>query len=275
MLNLPQRHRIVSFLVAATVGLVAVLTSIQVSASVPVFGFRVAHVLPHDPTAFTEGLFYLNGYFYESTGLEGQSEIRKVDPATGAVVRKRDIDHTLFGEGIVAWGEELIELTWRSQVGFTYDLSTFKPRRTFHYPGEGWALTQDGVHLIMSDGTPRIRLLDPRTLRQVGAINVTVDGCPLRNINELEWVKGEIYANIWLTNYIARIDPATGRVKGLIDLTGLSPVNRPDSDNAVLNGIAYDRARDRLFVTGKLWPKLYEIQLTETGRTVSAGPCRR
>jgi glutaminyl-peptide cyclotransferase len=228
----------------------------------PEYGYQVVHAYPHDATAFTEGLFYLNGFLYESTGLEGQSNIRKVDLATGAVVRQRALAPAYFGEGIVNWKDRLIQLTYQTQVGFIYDLDTFAPKGGFRYPGEGWGLTQDGVHILMSDGTSAIRILDPDTLYEVGRINVTDHGQPVRAINELEWVKGEILANIWQTDQIARIDPKSGHVVGWIDLAGLLPAaDRTADPDAVLNGIAYDAQNDRLFVTGKHWPKLFEIRL--------------
>jgi glutamine cyclotransferase len=232
-------------------------------AAVPVYGATVVRAYPHDPGAFTEGLFYLNGFLYESTGLEGKSSLRKVELATGKVLERRPLNSKYFGEGIVAWKGKLVQLTWQSQIGFTYDLATFKPRTSFNYQGEGWALTQDGERLIMSDGTPQLRFLDPASLKQTGRVAVTLDGRPIDNLNELEWVKGEVLANVWQTNYIVRIDPKTGKITGVIDLTPLANAEaakgRPID---VLNGIAYDAAHDRLFVTGKLWPDLYEIKLT-------------
>ena len=167
-----------------------------------------------------------------------------------------------FGEGIVAWKGHLVSLTWKSQVGFVYDLGTLRVQRQFAYSGEGWALTQDGRQLIMSDGTAELRFLNPETLKETNRIRVTLDGKPVGNVNELEWVKGEIYANVWQTNAIIRIDPKTGRVIGIVNLSGLlGPDDHVDSSDGVLNGIAYDAARDRLFVTGKNWPKLFEIRL--------------
>jgi glutamine cyclotransferase len=231
-------------------------------AAVPVYDFEVVHTYPHDPAAFTEGLFYLNGFLYESTGLEQHSSIRKVRLDTGEVVQKVDIPAEYFGEGIVNWGNHLVSLTWKSHLGFVFDLSTFKLQRQFHYDGEGWALTQDGRQLIMSDGTATLRFLDPTTLRQTGRLEVTLNGKPVPNLNELEWVKGQIFANVWHANWIARIDPATGHVVGLINLTGLlSATNLADGPDGVLNGIAYDAKDDRLFVTGKNWPTLFEIKL--------------
>jgi glutaminyl-peptide cyclotransferase len=231
-------------------------------AAAPEYNYEVVHVYPHDPFAFTEGLLYQDGYLLESTGLKEESSIRKVRLETGEVVQKYDLPGAFFGEGIVRWKDRLIQLTYQTQVGFVYDFAGFRELRRFYYPGEGWALTTDGVRLIMSDGTPQIRFWDPETLAETGRLTVTDAGRPVTYINELEWIKGEIYANVWQTDRIARIDPASGRVVGWIDLTGLLP----DSDRIPrftdwLNGIAYDTAGDRLFVTGKRWPKLFEIRL--------------
>jgi len=239
-------------------------------AAIPAYEVDVVHTYPHDTSAFTEGLFYLNGFLYESTGLEQHSSIRKVRLETGEVVQKIDIPAQYFGEGIVNWKGHLISLTWKSQVGFVFDLATFKQQRQFHYVGEGWALTQDGTHLIMSDGTPEIRFLDPKTLAETGRITVTLDGKPIHNVNELEWVKGEIYANVWQTNWIVRIDPHDGHVVGLINLAGLlSASDFVKGQTDVLNGIAYDAKGDRLFVTGKNWPKVFEIRLRQAGTAAS------
>jgi len=257
-----HRHMKRSTLLPALLALVA---SLPAAGSIPIQGHTVVHAWPHDTNAYTEGLFYLDGCLYEGTGSVGQSFVRKVDLQSGKVLQQvATPGPNLFGEGIVAWGDRLIELTWRAQQGFVFDLATLTPLATFHYPGEGWGLTSDGEHLLMSDGTATIRRLDPQTLRQVGRIDVTADGQPLSNLNELEWVKGEIYANVWLTQRIARIDPATGKVLAWIDLSGLGPrpEDTPDPDNDVANGIAYDAAGDRLFVTGKRWPHVYEIRLT-------------
>ncbi len=232
------------------------------AAAVPEYTAVVVKRFPHDPTAFTEGLLYHDGFLYESTGLKGASFVRKERLDTGKVVQQRAIDSKYFGEGIVIWKDRLIELTWDSQIGFVYDLASFAPRSEFHYQGEGWALTQDGHRLIMSDGTSDLRILDPESLAETGRIHVTCDGSPIRNINELEWVKGEIYANIWLTSFIARIDPGSGAVVGLIDATALAAAVPKTSEDAVLNGIAYDPGGDRLFITGKLWPSVYQITLS-------------
>lgn len=228
------------------------------------YGYRIVKTYPHDPGAFTEGLQYQDGYLLESTGLVGKSNIRKVKLETGAVLLKRDLAPPYFGEGMVTWGDKLVQLTWQHQVGFIYDAKTFRPRGQFKYRGEGWSLTKDDRRLIMSDGTDEIRFLNPATLAETGRIKVTFRGQPLRNLNELEWVKGEIYANVWQTDMIVRINPNTGVVVGRINLTGLlSNADRANSSPDVLNGIAYDAKGDRLFVTGKQWPKLYEIKLVE------------
>ncbi len=230
---------------------------------IPEYGYEVVHTYPHDPHAFTQGLFYLNGFLYEGTGKNGESSIRKVRLETGEVLEKRDVPEQYFGEGIVNWKDRLVEITWKAQMGFLYDLASFVPSGQFEYPGEGWGLTQDGKRIIMSDGTPDLRFWDPETLRETGRITVKDDYGPVKDLNELEWVKGEIYANVWMTQRIARIDPASGKVIGWIDCTGLlSPADQnPDTD--VLNGIAYDAKNDRLFVTGKNWPKLFEIRLVK------------
>jgi glutamine cyclotransferase len=231
-------------------------------AAVPLYDVEIVHTFPHDPSAFTEGLFYLNGYLYESTGLEQHSSIRKVRIDTGKVVQKIDIPAEYFGEGIVNWQGHLISLTWKSQRGFVFDLATLKQQRSFSYQGEGWALTQDGLQLIMSDGTPELRFLNPETLKETRRVQVNLEGRPLPNVNELEWVKGEIYANVWHSDQIVRIDPHTGNVVGIINLKGLlDPSERVAGPDGVLNGIAYDSQGDRLFVTGKDWPKLFEIRL--------------
>ena len=245
--------------------LLALLTC-TARASVPIYDVDVVHTYPHDVSAYTEGLFYLNGFLYESTGLEQHSTIRKVRIDTGAVVQKIDVPAQYFGEGIVNWRRHLISLTWKSHVGFVYDLASLKVQREFHYEGEGWALTQDGKQLIMSDGTPELRFLNPETLHETNRIQVTLDGKPVHNVNELEWVKGEIYANVWETNWIARIDPKDGHVLGVINLAGLlRPSDHVSGPDSVLNGIAYDAKGDRLFVTGKNWPKLFEIRLKKRG----------
>jgi glutaminyl-peptide cyclotransferase len=260
---LSERRVTLPKLLTAFAFALSALATVPARAAIPVYGYTVVHTYPHDPEAFTEGLFYLNGFLYESTGLEGKSDIRKVQLNTGKVLQRHPISAKYFGEGIVAWKGKLAELTWQSEIGFTYDLSTFKPRSTFHYNGEGWALTHDDKRIIMSDGTPQLRFLDPVTLAETGRLNVTLNGRPLAMLNELEWVKGEVFANVWQTNYIVRIDPKTGAVTGVIDLSSLMAQEQAKGRPIdVLNGIAYDAEHDRLFVTGKLWSDLYEIKLT-------------
>jgi glutaminyl-peptide cyclotransferase len=232
----------------------------QPTGTLPTATYQVLHVYPHDPDAFTQGLQYVDGVLYEGTGLNGRSSIRRVALETGKVLQKRDVPEAYFGEGITVWKSELFELTWQSGVAFVYDRTTFEPKRTIRYVGEGWGLTEDGTNLIMSDGTNELRLLDPVTFKERSRIKVTALGAPLKNLNELEYVKGEILANVWQTDYIARIAPATGKVAGYIDLRGLlTPLERTRTD--VLNGIAYDAKGDRLFITGKLWPKVFEIKV--------------
>ena len=231
-------------------------------ADLPVEGYEVVHAYPHDPGAFTEGLFYKDGFLYESTGLEGRSTLRKVKPETGEVVRAARLDPALFGEGIIDRGGDLIGLTWRNHIGYVADLATFALLRQFPIEGEGWALTRDEHEIFMSDGTAELRVLDMATLREKRRITVTAEGKPIDQLNELEWVDGQIYANIWQTDRIARIDPASGHVLGWIDLTGLLETQGPVRDRVdVLNGIAYDAKARRLFVTGKMWPWLFEIRL--------------
>jgi len=255
--------------------LIALSITPSASAAVPVYGYQIVHTYPHDRKAFTEGLFYLNGYLYESTGPYPRSQIRKEELTTAKVVQSRDLTPaTLFGEGIVNWKGHLIQLTWQTRIGFVYDLATLKPRRRFTYPGEGWALTQNDHELIMSDGTPDIRFLNPESLKETHRITVTLNGRPVDRLNELEWVKGEILANVWMSNDIVRINPTTGVIDGVIDLTGLLPASDQSGvTDDVLNGIAYDSKADRLFVTGKRWPKLFEIRLVKTDRVaeVSGG----
>jgi len=233
----------------------------QAAAQIPVYGYHIVHVFPHDRNAFTQGLVYHDGFLYEGTGLNARSTIRKVRLDTGEVLQQYAIAPQYFGEGVTDWGQSLLQLTWQSKIGFVYDRATFGITRTFSYEGEGWGLTHDTSTLILSDGTPRLRFLDPSTFEEIGSYTVRDGGTPVANLNELEYVRGEIYANVWQTDRVVRIAPSTGQVTGWIDLAGLLT----DSDRTVpvdvLNGIAYDAAGDRLFVTGKLWPKVFEITL--------------
>jgi glutamine cyclotransferase len=234
-------------------------------ASLPVFTYTVVRSYPHDPAAFTQGLQWVDGFLYEGTGNHGASSIRKVRLETGEVLQQRDLAEQYFGEGIVVRRNELFQLTYKTEIGFVYDRETFAPKRTFRYQGEGWGLTDTGAHLVMSDGTDGLRLLDPASLKEVRRLPVTAAGTPVKNLNELEWVKGEIFANIWMTDYVARVDPATGQVTGWIDFRNLLPPrDRAKAD--VLNGIAYDASGDRLFVTGKWWPRLFEVTLAAKAR---------
>ncbi|MDB5429407.1 MAG: glutaminyl-peptide cyclotransferase [Caulobacter sp.] len=236
------------------------LTPVGAWAAIPVVPVRVVQSYPHDPAAFTEGLFFQDGLLFESTGLEGRSSIRKVELATGRVLNSIDLPAGVFGEGIVDWKDEIVSVTWHGGAGFRWSLADFGLLGQFGYEGEGWALTQDGRDLILSDGTPVLRFLDPATLQVTRRLTVTADGVPVEKVNELEYVKGEILANIWLTNRIARIDPQTGAVKGWIDVSALATRIGATDPDEVPNGIAYDAAHDRLFVTGKRWPLLFEVR---------------
>jgi len=228
----------------------------------PEYSYEIVRTYPHDTGAFTEGLIYRDGVLYESTGMKYESSIRKVNLETGKVLQRYDLPGEYFGEGIIIWKDRILELTWQDQKGFIYDLATFQRKGEFTYPGEGWAMTTDGKRIIMSDGTADIRFWDPETLKETGRITVTEDGRPIPKINELEWVKGEIFANVWETERLVRIDPKNGKVLGWINLHGLlTPQESEGTD--VLNGIAYDAKGDRLFVTGKRWPKLFEIKLVK------------
>ena len=233
-------------------------------AAVPVYTFVVKNTYPHDPQAFTQGLFFKDGFLYESTGMQGRSSLRKVELTTGRVLQKQALAPELFGEGIAEVDGAIVGLTWTSQIGLVFDAKTFKEKKRFSYTGEGWGLASGGQYAYMSDGTASIRVLD-RKLKEVRRFDVTVDGAPLTRLNELEWVEGQLFANVWGTDMIARIDPASGKVVGWIVLTKLlEPAQRgTNSVDAVLNGIAYDSKQKRLFVTGKLWPKLFEIELVE------------
>ena len=227
----------------------------------PVFTYRVVDVYPHDLNAFTQGLVYEDGVLYEGTGLRGRSTLRRVELETGEVLQLLQISDEVFGEGVTIFGDRIIQLTWQSNVGFVYDKESFELLNDFSYPTEGWGLTHDGERLIMSDGTSTLHFLDPETLKETGRVEVSDNDRPVVRLNELEYIEGEVYANIWQTDRIARIAPDTGRVTGWIDLEGLLSVEDRSAQVDVLNGIAYDAEGDRLFVTGKLWPKLFEIEV--------------
>ncbi|MEM3378014.1 MAG: glutaminyl-peptide cyclotransferase [Candidatus Bathyarchaeia archaeon] len=226
------------------------------------YTYEVVRVYPHDPNAFTQGLVIDEGILYESTGLWGYSTLRRVDLETGTVQQMRSLPDDFFGEGITIFGDKIIQLTWQNQVGFVYDKRTFELLQNFSYPTEGWGITHDGKRLIMSDGTANLYFLDPETFQRIGQVEVRDGNVSVTRLNELEFVKGDVYANVWGEDRIAVINPQTGQVKGWIDLTGIyTQVNQ--NPNSVLNGIAYDEEAERLFVTGKLWAQLFEIKLIE------------
>jgi glutamine cyclotransferase len=231
------------------------------AAGTPTFGIQIVHRYPHDATAFTEGFEWYDGALYESTGLVGQSGIRRTDVATGAMLAYKPLPAPHFGEGITVFHGTLYQLTWKEGMGFTYDAHSLAPRGGFAYSGEGWGLTHDEHSLIMSDGTDVLRFLDPKTLRVQRTLAVTADGMTVPRLNELERIHGELWANLWQSPNIARIDPRTGRVIAWVDLTPLTSQVAVGDTIDVANGIAYDSATDRIFVTGKLWPTVYEIRL--------------
>ncbi len=228
------------------------------------YDYEIVNTYPHDPSAFTQGLIYRDGYLFESTGLYGGSSLRKVRLKTGEIVQSKMIHSEYFGEGLTDWGDRLVQLTWKSNTGFVYDALTFELKKTFRYSGEGWGLTRDNDRLIMSDGTSSLRFLDPETMRETGRLEVTDNGLPVSMLNELEMVKGQIFANVYYTYEIVIISPQSGHVIGRISLVGLTEKFKMSKEVNVLNGIAYDPEGDRLFVTGKRWPKLFEIRLKET-----------
>jgi len=243
--------------------LIELLLTLQQPVSVPAsYGFRVVKSYPHDTAAFTQGLEYRDGFLYEGTGLAGRSSLRKVRLDTGQVVQKFDVPQPFFGEGITVFNQQIFQLTYTTQTGFVYDKSSFKLLKSFSYSGEGWGMTNDGKQIYMSDGTAQIRVWDPASLKEIRRITVKDGSGSISNLNELEFVRGEIFANVSHEDRIARISPANGRVLGWIDLAGLlSRAERTSNPEVVLNGIAYDAAGNRLFVTGKLWPRIFEIKL--------------
>jgi glutamine cyclotransferase len=223
--------------------------------------YRIVHTYPHDPRAYTQGLIYIDGHLYESTGLNGRSSLRMEDLATGRALQSAAVPQQYFAEGLAAWGSTLVQLTWQSHVAFVYDRFSFRLLRTLRYDCDGWGLTADSKNLILSDGTAEIRFFDPATFSEVRHIYVSDHGKPIDQLNELEYIHGQIYANVWHTDRIVRISPETGRVLGWINLAGLLRPGEVTDQEAVLNGIAYDAAHDRLFVTGKLWPRIFEIKV--------------
>jgi glutaminyl-peptide cyclotransferase len=240
-------------------GALVALGAVPTAAQTPVCGYQVVAEYPHDPGAFTQGLLYSDGVLYESTGLYGESTLRRVELATGDVLVRKNLGDQYFAEGLALWGDHLLQLTWRENTCFRWDVVTMWPEGSFGYTGEGWGLTHDGRQLVMSDGSSTLTFRDPDTFAVLGS-RIVVDGVvPVEDLNELEWIRGEVFANVWYTDLIARIDPDTGRVIAWIDLSGL--LNPPPPIDDVLNGIAWDDASQRLFVTGKRWPSLFEIEL--------------
>jgi glutamine cyclotransferase len=241
--------------------LLLTLLPLAARAATPVSGYRVVAQYPHSTASYTEGFFYLNGLFYEGTGIEGHSAVMSLYPFTGKPILTHTIAPQYFGEGIVNFGKYLYEWTWQKHIGWVYDLTTFQPVREFHYSGEGWGMTQNGSEIITSDGSDTLRFRSPATFAVTRSLVVHDGAQKIDLLNELEWVKGEIYSNVWHTNRIARISPRDGSVLGWIDLTGILPPGSVTDPEAVLNGIAYDAQHDRLFVTGKEWPTIFEIKL--------------
>jgi glutamine cyclotransferase len=244
----------------------------QRAATVRQWGYKVVKAYPHDPTAYTQGLIFRDGFLYESTGLNGRSTLRKVRLETGEVLQQRVLDAKHFGEGLTEFQGQLVQLTWQSNLAFVYDLRTLSPTRTFSFRGEGWGLTHGPEGFFLSDGTAQLRVLDAASFAERRRVTVMDRKTPVDQLNELEFVKGEVWANVWHTDRVARIEPRTGRVAGWIDLSGLMGMYRLDAE-AVLNGIAYDAASGRIFVTGKLWPRLFEIQIVP--KTASPAPGQR
>ena len=241
-------------------GIVCWLAMAPVQADTPVLGIEVIAEYPHDPAAFTQGLVIHEGQLYEGTGRKGESAIRQVDLTSGEVSRRENLSSRYFGEGITILKDKLYQLTWQSHLGFVYNLSTLKPEKNFFLPGEGWGITHDGEQLIVSDGTAMLRFIDPDTLKETRRVAVTQDGSPVNRLNELEYINGEVWANVWYTDTIVKINPANGMITARIDL---STLNESRGQDDVLNGIAWDDENQRLFVTGKLWSRLYEIRVRE------------
>jgi glutaminyl-peptide cyclotransferase len=227
----------------------------------PTYGYTVVAKYPHSTNDFTEGLIYLDGKFYEGTGMEGRSGVKVYEPATGKVLQEHKMTGAYFGEGIVDVGPYLYQWTWQTHIGVVMDRATLKPVRTFDYTGEGWAMTKDNTSIITSDGTSTLRFRDPKTFKETRHIEVHDGSKPIDQLNELEYIKGEIWSNVWHDNRIARIDPKDGHVIAWVDFTGLLPANQKKDDESVLNGIAYDAQKDRIFVTGKQWPTIFEIKV--------------
>jgi glutaminyl-peptide cyclotransferase len=254
--------KMISGLILGITALSSSFSFAQVQQEIPRYSFEIVNEYPHDTQAFTQGLLFIEGSLYESTGQYGKSTVRQVDLTTGQVKQSTALAPTYFGEGLVNWKDRLINITWKAKTALIFDKNSFKEVGRFSYEGEGWGITQNGHHLVMSDGTPVIRFFNPETFKEERRINVTYKQQPVRNLNELEWIDGQIYANVWQTDWILRINPKNGEVVGLIDMTGVFPPSaKGRAADDVLNGIAYDAKQDRLFITGKNWPKLFEIKL--------------
>lgn len=254
--------RLTAMVVAMTM-LACAPASVAQRKAAPVQTYKVVATFPHDTSSFTQGLVYAgDGQFYESTGLNGESSLRRVDLATGQTLQRIDVPHEYFAEGLALVGDELLQLTWRHRLAFVYDRKTFKQKRTFPYTSEGWGIAYDGTsQLVMSDGSDTLTFLDPKSFALGKKLRVMDAGKPVPNLNELEWIEGEIWANVWLTDRIARISPNTGEVNAWIDLSTLYPRLQRTPPSNELNGIAYDRATRRIFITGKKWPRLYQISV--------------
>lgn len=233
----------------------------SVAGTIARYGYEVVRTWPHDAHAFTQGLVFRNGGWIETTGLVGRSSLREVELSSGRVLKQTVVPPPYFGEGLAVIGDRAYVLTWQHHKGFVYDADTFRLEKEFSYAGEGWGFATDGRALILSDGTHHIRFLDPATFAVTRTIDVMMNGRPLAQLNELEYIQGEIFANVWQTDEIVRIDPATGQVRGIVDFRGLLPPQDHGPETDVLNGIAYDAASDRLFITGKCWPKIFEVRL--------------
>jgi glutamine cyclotransferase len=260
-----KRHIAIILVVVVALVISSIILVLLNNRSVPVnYTYEVVKVYPHDQNAFTQGLVIEKGVLYESTGLYGNSTLRRVDLETGNVMQSYALPAEFFGEGITVFGDRIIQLTWQNHTGFVYDKHSFDLLQEFSYPTEGWGITNDGSQLIMSDGTANLYFLDPETFQKVGQVEVHDGNASVTNLNELEYINGEVYANIWPTNKIATINPQTGQVKAWIDLTGIYTQENNDP-NSVLNGIAYDAEGNRLFVTGKMWSQLFEIKLIALG----------
>ncbi len=254
--------RIIFFLMMVIVLLI--IFSPAIYAVINNYTYQIINTFPHDKNAFTQGLYYENGYLFEGTGLKGESSLRQVELKTGKIIYLYNLPDNLFGEGITSFKDKIYQLTWQAKTGFVYN-QNFELINKFSYPHQGWGLTHDSENLIMSDGTDSLFFLDPETLTEHKMIKVTLNNLPVTNINEMEYIQGEIYANIWLTNQIVKINPNSGQVTGIIDLTGIINPDIYDYTLNVLNGIAYDEIKDRLFITGKRWPLIFEIKVIPVG----------